>query len=161
MGVEENKALVTRWFEEAMPELIRNPGRVDELVGEYHHEDLRTRTPHHHHHTEAGLEGLRNELRNTAAAFPDVEGIVVDEILAEGDMVAAHWTLKESPTSGEGVLRHVGQVDTGGRPMEMSGIAMYRIVDGKIVESWHYTNVIDVLLKHGVVTLEPAAAAGG
>jgi hypothetical protein len=85
---------------------------------------------------------------------------VVDEISGEGDFVTAHWTLKEPPTSGEGVLRRVGRVDTGGTPMEMCGLAMYGVVDGKIVESWHYTTVIDVLLKHGVVTVEPVSGAG-
>ncbi|MGH2719962.1 MAG: hypothetical protein ACRDJU_15490 [Actinomycetota bacterium] len=64
--------------------------------------------------------------------------------------------MEESPTTGGAVLRHVGEIDTGGKALELSGIAIYRVTDGKISESWHYTNVIDVLLQH-----HPEARAGG
>jgi predicted SnoaL-like aldol condensation-catalyzing enzyme len=158
MTAEANKELVRQWIEVAMPAAMRDPSRIDDLVTEYHHETLNTRTPHHHHHTETGLEGLKNEIRNAAASFRDVQAIVADEILGEGDLVAVHWTLLESPTSGEGVLRHVGQVDTGGKAMQLSGLMLFRVVDGKIAESWHYTNVIDVLVQHQILKLVPASA---
>jgi predicted ester cyclase len=161
VGVEENKEVVRRWIEEAMPALMRDPSRIDDLLGEYHHESRTTRTPHHHDHTDTGLDGFRNELRNAAASFRDVDSIAVDVILAEGDLVAAHWTLKESPTTGEGVLRHVGKVDTGGQSLGLSGLIIYRVTDGKIGEAWHYTNIIDVLLRNRVLTLEPVGGGAG
>lgn len=157
MGAEENKALIRQWIEEGMTTVVRDPSRIDELVEQMYHDHMTTNTPYHHHHTETGLEGLKNELRNTAASFGDVEAFVVDEIIAEGDLVAAHWTLKEGQTTGEGVHRHVGQVDTGGRTLEVSGLILYRLLDGKILEYWHYTNAIDVLLQHQIIKIEPVS----
>lgn len=157
MGAEENKALIRRWIEEGMTTVVRDPDKIDDLVADMYHEDLTTRTPYHHHHTETGLDGLKNELRNAAASFGDVGAFVVDEILAEGDLVAAHWTLREGQTTGEGVHRHVGQVATDGRSVDVSGLILYRVVNGKIAEYWHYTNVLDVLVQHGLVNIEPVA----
>jgi hypothetical protein len=65
-----------------MPALMRDPSRIADLPGEYHHDSRNTRTPHHHDHTDTGLEGFRNELRNAAASFRDVDSISVDVILA-------------------------------------------------------------------------------
>lgn len=157
MGSEENKALVRRWIEEAMPAALRDPDQIEALVAEFHHEYLTTRTPRHHHHTESGFEGLKNEVRTAAAGFSDVEVIVVDEILAEGDLVSVHWTLKESPTTDQGSLCHYGgKMDAGGKALSVSGLGIYRVKDGKISESWTYTNVLDVLLTNGVMKLQPA-----
>ena len=76
-----------------------------------------------------GLAGLKDGFQRFAAAFPESEHILED-IVAAGDKVVVRVT-------GRGVHRgeYLGVTPTGKR-VRMSGIAIYRIADGKIVEEW-------------------------
>ncbi len=76
-----------------------------------------------------GLSALKEGFARFAAAFPESEHIIED-IVAEGDKVVVRVT-------GRGVHRgeYLGVAPTGKR-VRMSGIAIYRIAGGKIVEEW-------------------------
>jgi steroid delta-isomerase-like uncharacterized protein len=63
------------------------------------------------------------------AAFPDLR-ITIDNIIAEGDKVAARWT---------GAGTHLGElmgIPASGRPVSFTGMTIHRFADGKIVENW-------------------------
>jgi predicted ester cyclase len=65
----------------------------------------------------------------TRAAFPDWRN-VVEELIAEGDLVAARW-------HAEGMRTGAGMEDIPlGKVVRISGIAMVRVVDGKITDFW-------------------------
>jgi steroid delta-isomerase-like uncharacterized protein len=123
--LDENKALVRRWFEE-----VWNKGRAD-AIGEMLAED-------------AVVNGLSEDaakpLRGAAGflpfhaqfreAFPGIE-VVVEDTIAEGDRVAARCSVRG---------KHVG--DSLGfkatqATAEFDGIAIVRVKDGKIVEAWN------------------------
>jgi steroid delta-isomerase-like uncharacterized protein len=122
----EDKALVRRWFEE-----VWNKGRVaaiDEMLAEH-----------------AAIYGLGEDLRGPAGfkpfhtayrdAFPDVR-IQVDEVVAEGGIVAARW-------SGTGTHRGNGLgmvVAATGKVVRFQGMTFARVEHGMIVEAW---NVFD------------------
>ena len=79
MGIEENKALVRRHFEELLNGW--NLDLVDEIFSPdyvHHHPDRDNLKP--------GIDGVKQFLAQAAAAFPDSR-IVIEDICAEGDKV--------------------------------------------------------------------------
>jgi predicted ester cyclase len=56
------------------------------------------------------------------AAYPDAH-VIVEELIAEGDRVAARISMTGTPADG-------------GRPIRYRGTVWWRIADGKIVERW-------------------------
>ncbi len=76
-----------------------------------------------------GLAGLRQGFERFAAAFAESEH-VIEDIIAAGDKVVVRVT-------GRGKHRgeYLGAPPTG-KTVTMSGIAIYRIRGGRIVEEW-------------------------
>ncbi|MFO0750292.1 MAG: ester cyclase [Myxococcota bacterium] len=74
----------------------------------------------------AGLASARAFLTRT---FADLE-ITLDAVVADGDLVAARWHLR-----GEQVGPFRGTPPQPGR-VEVSQLSMYRMVDGRIAQSW-------------------------
>jgi len=76
-----------------------------------------------------GSAGSREAFHRALAAFSDFRHEVIDQI-AEGDRVVTRMT-----ASG----RHTGDflgIPATGKEVTMTGIAVHRIVDGKIAEHW-------------------------
>ena len=99
MGIEENKALVRRHFEELLNGW--NLDLVDEIFSPdyvHHHPDRDNLKP--------GIDGVKQFLAQAAAAFPDSR-IVIEDICAEGDKVWVR-TSSESTHLGDylGLHRH-------------------------------------------------------
>ena len=63
------------------------------------------------------------------AAFPDL-AITVEDLVAEGDRVAARWTLRGTHRGA-----FLGRPPTG-RRVAVAGRERYRLADGRIVERW-------------------------
>lgn len=76
-------------------------------------------------------------------AFPDFQ-IVIEDQIAEGDKVATRVTFLGTHT---GSFR--GVPPTGGR-IVYRGIALDRILDGKVVEMWHEVDTLGMLEQIGV-----------
>jgi predicted ester cyclase len=76
-----------------------------------------------------GVEGLRKSLSLYGALFPDRRFEVVDQV-ADGDRVASRWRMT-------GTYR--------GRQVELAGITISRIENGKIAEDWGYTDSLELL----------------
>ena len=74
-------------------------------------------------------EELKDFTRGSLGAFPDLV-CTPHALLAEGDMVAAHWTLVDTH---QGAWRSVPAT---GRRIELRGMNMFRLARGKIVEGW-------------------------
>jgi ketosteroid isomerase-like protein len=82
-----------------------------------------------------GLEGVRRSTALYQALFDELRIEVVDQ-LAEGDRVASRWVMRGSNR---------------GREVELTGITISRLRDGRIVEDWTATDGIDLLRGLGVV----------
>jgi steroid delta-isomerase-like uncharacterized protein len=138
----ENKALVRRWFEE-----VWNKGRaaaVDEMLASH-----------------AAIHGLGDDLQGPAGfkpfhaayrnAFPDVS-LQIDDIVAEGDIVAARW-------SGTGTHRGDGLgFAATGKHVRFTGMTFVRVQGGKLVEGWNNFDQLGMLQQLGVVNPAPAAS---
>ena len=139
---EQNKAIFRRFIEE-----VWNNGNldvIDELMTEDHvdHDPGRAATPN-------GRDGMRAYVQMYRTAFPDAH-IELHEVFAEGDFVGGPWT---------GTGTHLGDlmgIAPTGRSVEVAGIGMDRIIDGKIVESWGTYDTLGMLMQLGAI---PAPAA--
>jgi predicted ester cyclase len=100
-------------------------------VGEFYDPDF-------HDHVNAmefhGHDGVRQSVSLYRRLFADLR-FEVDEQLTEGDRVASRWTL-------HGTNR--------GREVELSGITISRIADGRIVEDRASSDSVELLRQLGV-----------
>jgi steroid delta-isomerase-like uncharacterized protein len=117
---ERNKAIATRVFEE-----IFNQGRF-EVANEIYSPDFQN----HGSHRTVDLKIDQDAVHAEKQAFPDLR-LKVERLIAEGDLVAALWTFRGTHTAGG-----YGGLPATGTPIDMRGITIWRIVDGKIREEW-------------------------
>ena len=145
---DENKTLMRRWFEE-----VWNRGRA-EAIDELFAEDG----------VAHGLEGTAGgELRGPAdfrafhqrfrESFPDIE-VVVEDLIAEGDKVAALCTVRG---------RHRG--DTLGfaateQAVEFTGMTLVRVRDGQIIEAWNNFDFMSMFQQLGALHLQAPGTEG-
>ena len=77
----------------------------------------------------------------STAAFPDLEA-TVDEMIAEGEKVMVRWTQSATHTN-----KFMGIAPTGKR-VTFSGINIFRVADGKILEDtphWDFSVILKQL----------------
>lgn len=115
-----NKAVAMRVFDE-----IFNQGKF-QVANEIYAPDFQN----HGLHRSVDLKTDQDAVHAEKKAFPDLR-VSVQEIIAEGDKVAVLWTFKGTHT-GSG---YEGLPPTGTR-VEVRGITIWRMVDGRIVEEW-------------------------
>ena len=114
-----NKAVAMRVFDE-----IFNQGTF-QVADEIYAPDFQN----HGLHRSVDLETDQEAVHAEKKAFPDLR-MSVQEMVAEGDKVAVLWTFQGTHTgSGYEGLPPTGRV-------EVRGITIWRIVDGRIVEEW-------------------------
>lgn len=82
----------------------------------------------------SGREPIARNVRTLRAAF---DGLAFDvgDVLAEGDRLAARWTMRGTHTG-----EFYGRPGSG-RPVEQSGMVFYRVADGRLAEQWIVTDV--------------------
>jgi predicted ester cyclase len=131
---EANKALVRRWFAETDR---GNLGIIDELLPEDyldHNPPLPDLPP--------GREGVRRSIMLLRAAFTDVVHTIEDQI-AEGDKVMTRLNTR---------ARFVGEClgyQPTGELVEISGIAVHRVTDGRLVEHWAHMDMTGFMRQIG------------
>ena len=135
MSVDENKNIVRRYQE------IYNSNNLDALV-EVLSENLLTPrimpgVPH-------GVEGAKAAHQVMVTGFPDYQ-TVIDDLIAEGDKVAARITMTGTNTGS-----FMGIPPTG-KYITFAGIYIVRIADGKIVEHWGEEDGVALLQQLGVM----------
>lgn len=135
MGVEENKTLVRRFYQE-----VWNKGNV-EVTSEVFAEDY---VRHDLRPTQAlpGPTGQAKIAADFRAAFPDLR-MEVDLILGDGELVAARWTTEGTNTGAWG-----GRPPTGKRA-RFSGVNIFRFRDGKVVELWNHRDDLGLMQQLG------------
>lgn len=144
MSVEENKVLVRRLMEddigrgdEAVAAAIIHPGFVDH-----------TNPPGMQH----GLAGHTAIVRLFRATFPDLEWRI-DDLIAEGDKVVARTTMRGT---------HQGAffgLPPTGKTVEMAGIHILRIADGRIAEHWGTNDDLSLMRQLGAIPPTGVAVA--
>jgi hypothetical protein len=70
-------------------------------------------------------------------------------IAGEDDLVFVHWQATATQEREDQTTKHVRDIEPTGEEATVSGISLYRIEGGKIVESWHYHDVLEYALARG------------
>lgn len=125
MTLEAHKALVRKWIEawivndlDVLAEIFAPDYRVNEAL--------------------IGIEGVKQAVHFLHTALSDISA-ELHEMVAEDDKVVIHWTIRG---------HHAGQfmgIPPTGKELQLEGINIYRIVDGKIITNHEQTNVSEVI----------------
>jgi steroid delta-isomerase-like uncharacterized protein len=136
MSVEENKALVRRFYDEFV-----NPGNpevADEIIAPeclfYFGGNFMG----------TGPEAVKRTLQMMRGAFPDLH-LTIEELAAEGDTVAERLT-------GRGT--HQGEfmgIAPTGKRVEFEALALFHVAEGKIVENRGMPDMLGLLQQIGAV----------
>jgi steroid delta-isomerase-like uncharacterized protein len=144
MLTETNKTLSRRFLEE-----VFNNGKLnvlDEIIAKDHVSTGPGTLPG----LPTGPEGQKQLVTVYRNAFPDVH-FTIDEQIAEGDKVVTRWT-------GRGT--HKGEllgIPATGKSSTVTGIAVDRIVNGKIAESWGIFDQFGMMQQLGVIPMPEVA----
>ncbi len=131
---EENKVIARRVYEIIA---TGNLDRAEEIVDPDAPDN--ERSPRFEHLQPRLIETFRQFAADAHAAFPDMR-ITVEDMIAEGDRVAARVTMRGT---------HQGEfqgITPTGKRVQVRAMDMFRIADGKIVEHWgHGDDPTDIL----------------
>ena len=136
MSVEENKAIVRRFYEELSK---GDMAAADELIA--------SNVVDHDQNPETVVRGPESFKRMAAlvrTTFPDIHFTVEDEV-AEGDKVAVRWTMRGA---------HKGEfmgVPGTGKQVTGAGMHFFRVAGAKIVEIWVNRDELGLMQQLGVV----------
>ena len=133
---EENKALARRSWES-----VDAPDTLDEVYASdvvWHMPDQEVR----------GIEEAKQFADMFKSAFPDMQA-TVEDVVAEGDKAVTRVTLRGT---------HQGEVEEFGPPtgrqVEIEGITIHRIEDGKIAEEWNSYDNMSMLQQLGLAAAQ-------
>jgi predicted ester cyclase len=126
MGATEdtNRAIVERVYREGYD------GGDESVFAELYKPDF-----FHHskvlHDVGQGAEAERESMRRFRESMPDVR-FAIEQLVAEGDMVAARLHITGTPGQDFGNVR----ADAGG--FDRHCLALFRLEDGRLAEEWFY-----------------------
>ena len=76
-----------------------------------------------------GRDGFKARVQMIRTAFPDWE-LVVEDMIGEGDKVVTRWRAHGTHRG------RFAEIEPSGRQIEVTGIAIDRVIGGKRVEGW-------------------------
>ena len=142
MGVNENKQVVTTYYESAL-----NGGDVDVLdqlvVSDYEEHDPLPGQG-------TGRQGIKDRVSLLRAAFEP--RFTIEDLIAEGDRVAVRWT-----STGTHVAEFMGIPPTG-RSYTIAGIDIHRLEDGRMAEHWHVVDLFSQMQQLGLIPQPDSAS---
>ncbi len=145
MTVEENKAIIRRFYEEGAN--ARNPEVIRELVA--------TAFVGHYPEVMAGLSGtsqgpesLVQDLGFIGAMVPDFQ-TTIEDLVGSGERVAVRGSTRGNHT---GTIPGVPPTNNA---VAFTWCAIYRFADGKIVERWMNDDALSTFQQLGLVPQLP------
>jgi predicted ester cyclase len=144
MSIETNKAVVQRYWQELWN--AKHGDIIDDIAVDpvkFHFPGGQAHQP----------PSLHQWFATSRVAFPDVH-FTINLLIAEGDLVATHWSYLATNTG-----PFLGRPATGKRVTD-TGIDIFRIESGKIVEMWVVQDSLGLMQQLGVIASEPAQRLG-
>ena len=136
MSTEENKAIIRRMTEE-----FYNQGNIERA------DDFFADTYVHHDPASPQVrdrDGLKETVRAFRAGCPDLH-VTSDDLVAEGDQVTKRWTIHATHTG------DLAGLPPTGKRIALSGLELFRLADGKIVECWSAYDNLSLLQQLGAI----------
>ena len=145
MSVEENKAIVGRWFTEFWGSDY-NPEVIDDLAAP----DIRFE--YSMHAPCRGREQVRQFARKFRAAFPDLGFAGTAELIAEGDYVVGRWKGGGTHTGDAFDDLPVGALPAAtGKTIEFTGTSVLKVENGRITEELGIDDGVTALQQLGLI----------
>jgi predicted ester cyclase len=136
MKITDNKAIIRRFVEE-----IENTGdvtNIEEFIAEDYAEVYEgKRYP-------IGIKGAIDHVLGVRRVHPDLK-LTIENQISEGD-----WVVTVYSVTGTFKEEWFGMKPTG-KPITYTGVNVDRIKDGKIIEHGGAANLLDPLLREGVI----------
>ncbi len=149
-----NKEIARKYLEEGFAEAGKgNRAALDAFFAPNH----KLHTSRHHDDQATHRDATEGYAQAVLGAVPNLR-IQVERLVGEGDMVAAHWKAA-GIHQGSHKLAHVGDVAATGKPLNVSGVSLFRFENGKIAEMWVYDNILSSLMQIGAIATPATAGA--
>ncbi len=146
MSIEENKAVVGRWFTEFWGKDF-NP----DVIGELAAPDIRFE--YSLHAPLRGRDAVRAFAQKFRAAFPDLNFWGTAELIAEGDYVVGQWEGGGTHTGDAFDDMPVGSLPARtGKVMRFTGTTVLKVENGLITEEIGLDDGVTVLRQLGLIT---------
>jgi len=139
---EDAKALMDRYME------IHNEGTL-ELADEIFHPEFVLKTPFLPEPI-VGIQALKDVITNLRKTFADFKG-TIEEVVVKGDKIWSRYTMTGTNTG------PLGDLPPTGKKMHVTGMAITRVADGKIIEDQTYWNVLGLYQQLGFTLTPPQA----
>jgi predicted ester cyclase len=146
MSVEDNKAIVGRWFTEFWGEKF-NSAIIDELAAP----DMRF--AYSLHAPLRGREAIRDFAVKFRAAFPDLGFEGTADLIAEGDYVVGQWIGGGTHSGGPFQDMPLGGLPAAntGKKMRFTGTSVLKVENGLITEEIGLDDGVTVLRQLGLI----------
>ena len=139
MLIKETKDLICRYYEECNA-IKGNPAKLEAMIDAFFAPDFVGHTP-------TGDTNFERHKQHRAAlytAFPDLNWIIED-MIAERDKVVVRF--RASGTQ-KGAFQGIPPTE---RQIIMTGVAIYRIAEGKLIEDWAFMDTLSIMRQLGVI----------
>jgi C-1 hydroxylase len=129
---EKNKAIIRRLMEAVYKQKL---AVLDELVApDFTEPNLKLK----------GLESMKQTVTTLLKGFPDLD-VTIEDIIAEGDKVCDRVTATGTHT---GEFHGIAPT---GKKITFTGIRIWRIINGKVIERTSVYDFLDLYKKLGVI----------
>ncbi len=139
MSAEENKAQLQRVYEQ-----VFNQGNLDQIEEFFSADFVDHEAPPPGMEGLEGIEVLRQFVKVSRDAFPDLQ-FTAEDMIVEGGKVAARYTMRGTH-QGE----FLGVAPTGNQ-IEVTGIDIVRFEGGKMVEHWANSDELGLMQQLGAI----------
>jgi steroid delta-isomerase-like uncharacterized protein len=136
---EVNRDLIRRWYDE-----VWNKGRTEAIDEMLAPDCLAHGLADEAGKTLCGPAAFKAFHQKFCGAFPDIN-VTVEDVVAEGDKVVARCTVRGTHRGGS-----LGFAATG-KPIEITGVSISRIENGKIVEGWNNFDFMTLFQQVGAI----------
>jgi predicted ester cyclase len=145
MSIEDNKAIVGRWFAEFWGPAY-NPAIIDELAAP------EIRFEYSLHAPCRGRDEVRAFATKFRAAFPDLAFGGTSELIAEGDYVVGQWKGGGTHTGEAFDDMPIGSLPAGsGKTMRFTGTTVLKVENGLITEEVGLDDGVTALKMLGLI----------
>jgi steroid delta-isomerase-like uncharacterized protein len=139
MLIKETKDLIGRYYEECNA-IKGNLAKFEGMVDAFFVPDFIGHSPT----GDTNFEQWKQHRASLYTAFPDLNW-TIEDMIAEGDKIVVRF--RASGTQ-KGTFQGLPPTE---RPINITGVAIYRIASGKFAEDWAFMDTLGVMRQLGVI----------